>query len=66
MRKLIEFLRGKKTYIVMGATFIVGGLQACGVEIPQWVYALLAAAGAGALRAGMGRLGTSCGDRRSP
>ena len=58
MQKWIEFLKGKKTYIVVAAVFIVGGLHACGVEIPQWIYAMLAAAGAGALRAGMDKSGS--------
>ena len=63
MRNFIGFLKGKKTYFVMAATFIVGGLQACGVDVPEWVYILLAAAGAGALRAGMGKTGGSAGGR---
>ncbi len=53
MQKMIEWLKGKKTYFIVAATFVVGGLQACGVEIPGWVYVLLAAVGGGALRAGV-------------
>lgn len=53
MDKYLEWLKGKKTYVVVAVTFILGGLRACGVEIPEWVYPLLAAAGFGALRAGV-------------
>ena len=50
-----KWLDGKKTYLVAAATFILGGLSATGVAIPAWVYSLLAAAGLGSLRAGMGK-----------
>ena len=48
-----SFLKGKKTYLIVAATFVLGGLGACGVGIPAWVYTLLAAAGLGSLRAGV-------------
>jgi len=53
MKRLLGWLDGKKTYITVAATFIIGGLQALGYEIPAWVYALLAAAGVGFLRRGV-------------
>ena len=62
MQKIITFLKGKKTYFVMAATFIVGGLHACGVEIPEWAYALLAASGVGVLRAGISKSQSPEGD----
>ena len=52
MTSLLNWLKGKKTYFVVAATFIIGGLVACKVEIPAWVWPILAAAGFGALRAG--------------
>ena len=55
MLKVIEWLKGKKTYIVVGVTFILGGLAASGVSIPNWVYVALAAAGLGTLRAGVNK-----------
>ncbi len=55
MANVLNWLHGKKTYLVVAVTFVAGGLTACGVEIPEWVWALLAAAGLGSLRAGVGR-----------
>ncbi len=55
MTKLLEWLDGKKTYITVAATFIIGGLEALGYGIPSWVYALLAALGVGFLRRGVGK-----------
>lgn len=55
---MMEFLNGKKTYLVVGATFILGGLSATGVTIPLWIYSLLAATGLGSLRAGVKKLKT--------
>ena len=46
-----QWLKGKKTYLVMFATFVIGGMQASGIEIPPWVYGVLAAAGLGAVGA---------------
>ena len=45
-----NWLQGKKTYIVAGITFILGGLTAIGVEIPSEVIWLLGAAGLGSVR----------------
>lgn len=50
---MLKWLEGKKTYIVAAATFILGGLQTCGVVIPPWIFPMLAAAGIGALRSGV-------------
>ena len=54
MSAIRNLLKGKKTYFVVGVTFLLGGLSACGVAVPAWVYTLLAAAGLGSLRAGVG------------
>ena len=53
MTGLFKWLQGKKTYLIVAVTFAVGGLVACGVEIPEWAWALLGAAGLGSLRAGV-------------
>ena len=50
---MMGFFNGKKTYLIATAAFVLGGLGAVGVSVPAWVYSLLAAAGLGALRAGV-------------
>ena len=55
MGTLLNWLQGKKTYIVAAITFTVGGLGALGVTIPEWAWALLGAAGLGTLRAAVGK-----------
>jgi len=50
---MLEFLKGKKTYIVMATTFIVSGLMAAGISIPPWVLVILGSSGLGFLRAGV-------------
>ena len=55
MQNLIALISGKKTYIVAGVTFILGGLQAVGYPIPDFVFPLLGALGLGALRAGVSK-----------
>ena len=50
---MLNWFKGKRTYIVVAATFVAGGLQACGVPLAPWVFSLLAAAGLGGLRAGL-------------
>ena len=52
---MLRWLRGRKTYLMAAATFALGGLQACGVVIPGWIYPILASAGLGALRAGVSK-----------
>jgi hypothetical protein len=51
MAKLLEFIDGKKTYITAVLIGIFAALQALGIVVPEWVYAILAAAGLGSLRA---------------
>ena len=50
MNKAIEFLNGKKTYIVAALVTMTAFAQALGYEIPEWVYTLETAAGLGAIR----------------
>ena len=56
MAKIVQFLKGKKSYIVAAVTFVIGGLQAVGYPIPEWVFPLLGAAGLSTLRSGMIKL----------
>jgi len=50
---MLKWLQGKKAYIIMAALFVLGGLQANGIVIPDWVYAILGGLGLGTLRAGI-------------
>lgn len=52
---MLTFLQGKKTYLIAAAAFIIGGLQALGVDIPAWIYTMLGSLGLGALRAGVAK-----------
>jgi hypothetical protein len=51
LEKLLEFLKGKKTYITAAIIALVGFLQAVGVVIPEYVFAILAAFGITFIRA---------------
>lgn len=54
MARLLEILKGKKTYIVAVIVFVLGGLDALGyTEITATVYALLGALGLASLRDGI-------------
>lgn len=55
MGKVLEFLSGKKTYITMLVAFALGGLQAVGYPIPEFVYAMLGALGLAFVRAGIAK-----------
>lgn len=50
LNKAVDWLAGKKTFIVAGITFILGGLMAVGVEVPEFVWVLLGATGLGSVR----------------
>ena len=54
MSKVIEWLKGKKTYITALVVGICAALNALGIIIPEWVYLALGALGLGSLRAGLG------------
>lgn len=45
MNTIIGFFKGKKTYITAAILFTLGGLQAVGYPVPEFVYGLLGAAG---------------------
>jgi hypothetical protein len=50
MKNILKFLEGKKTYFIAITAGILAGLQAYGIVIPNYVYAILNALGLGALR----------------
>jgi hypothetical protein len=53
MSKVLNWLSGKKTYITAAMIGICAGLQAAGIEIPEYAYAILGALGLGAVRSGI-------------
>lgn len=44
-------LKGKRTYLLAVLTFVLGGLKALGLDVPNEVFIMLAGAGAWTLRA---------------
>lgn len=50
VKSIVAWLEGKKTYFVVATIFILGGLQATGVVIPESVWLILSAIGLGSLR----------------
>ena len=55
MSGLVAFLDGKKTYITALVAAGLAVAQALGYPIPEWVYALLGAAGLASLRVAVSR-----------
>lgn len=54
MKAVMEFMKGKRTYIVAIAMLILGALQGLDIFImPEWGCGILGAVGLGALRAGV-------------
>ena len=51
----MEFIEGKKTYIVAFVAAVVGLLQAFGVVLPEWVTYVLAAAGIATVRSAIAK-----------
>ena len=52
----MDFLQGKKTYIVVGlfaVLFMVGLFLPEGQVVPEWVFGILSALGLGAIRLGI-------------
>ena len=57
MNKVINLLKGKKTYIIGGITLILGFLQGFGFfTVPDSVYAILLAMTGISLRAGVSKI----------
>ena len=57
MDKIIEFLKGKKTYIIAVLIAVLGLMQGVGwFVVPETVWAILGALGLGALRAGVDKV----------
>ncbi|MFO7959006.1 MAG: hypothetical protein R6X33_18120 [Candidatus Brocadiia bacterium] len=50
---LARWLDGKRTYLTAAVILVCGILTAYGVEVPDYVWAALAALGLGFLRAGV-------------
>jgi hypothetical protein len=50
MTAILNFLNGKKTYIVAFIAAATAAAQALGYTVPDWVYAIEGALGLGALR----------------
>lgn len=55
MDKIIAFLDGKKTYLVAFTVAVLAGLQAYGIAVPEYVYAILGALGLGSVRAAVSK-----------
>lgn len=56
LEKIGTWLQGKKTYIVMVGAFVIAGLMANGIVIPDYVWGILAALGLGAIRSAIEKL----------
>ncbi len=50
MLSILNFLNGKKTYIIAIAAAMTAAAEALGYPVPDWVYAFESALGLGALR----------------
>lgn len=54
---IIEFLKGKKTYIIAIAIVVLGILQGYGIfAVPEWVWPIIGGLGLGTLRAGVNKI----------
>lgn len=45
MDKVKDLYVANKKYVVLGVTFVLGGLAASGVQVPSWVPVFLSALG---------------------
>jgi len=58
MENLLNWLKGKKSYIIALAMVVLGFLQGTDILIvPEWVWGILAALGLATLRAGVTKIG---------
>jgi len=55
MKNIQKLLDGKKTYLTAGLIFVLGGLSALGVVVPEWVWMMLSALGLGSLRSAVNK-----------
>ncbi|MHC4676284.1 MAG: hypothetical protein ACYTBZ_27650 [Planctomycetota bacterium] len=57
MEQILKLAKGKKTYIIAIAAAVLGTLQGLEVFVmPTWAWPIIAAAGFGALRAGVNKV----------
>lgn len=56
MTKIIEFLKGKKTYLIALLIGILAALDYLGISVPKFIYTALGALGLGTLRAGLTKI----------
>jgi len=57
MQEIIDFLKGRKTYILAIGTLILGALQGFDIFVlPEWVWPIIAACGLASLRAGVNKI----------
>jgi hypothetical protein len=59
MKKFIDFLKGKKTYIVVIVAVLISAAQAAGYigPVPEFVWTGLGALGLGAVRDAVNKVG---------
>jgi len=55
MTKIIEYLKGKKTYIVALTAAALAFAQAMGWPVPEYIYVILGACGFATVRAAIGK-----------
>jgi hypothetical protein len=55
MQNTLDFLKGKKTYIVALTAAALAFAQSMGWPVPEYVYALLGACGIATVRAAIGK-----------
>lgn len=58
LEKIGKWLQGKKTYIIALVIGVLAALQYLGIVVPEWIYAILAALGLGAIRSAITKTDT--------
>ena len=56
MGKLIEWISGKKTYIVAGLVGVGAAAAMLGYTVPDWTWMILAGLGLGSVRAAVDKI----------
>lgn len=54
--RLDKLLQGKKTYVIMVVALIIAAVQIYGIQIPEYVWAILAALGLGGVRSAINKV----------